>query len=353
MQRIRIYENILDKIFKLCEEIDKDKINIMEVCGTHTHLIYESGLKQLLPEKINLISGPGCPVCVTSTSFIDNAIDIGRNGTTIVTFGDIAKVRGSVCSLVEARNLNLKVIYSMDKVIEFCLQNSLKEFLFLGVGFETTSPIIASTIKKAKDYNLKNLWFYNSLKVMPPIIDKILSSSSVDGVILPGNVAIVEGEEGFKHILEKYNIPSVIAGFSYEHILISIYYILKNIYMKSGSFYNIYKSVVRVEGNVKSRKILDDVFYLDNGTWRGIGNIPKSSMEIRDGYKNFDGKNKFNIKEKEERIKVSGCRCEEIIMGKISPEECELFKNVCNKENPVGPCMVSVEGACYSACSYI
>ncbi len=346
------YENILCKIYKLSKSIDKERINIMEVCGTHTHLIYESGLKQLLPKKINLISGPGCPVCVTSTCFIDNAINIGRNGTTIITFGDIAKVRGSVCSLIEERNLNLKVIYSMDKVIDLCLKNPLEEFLFAGVGFETTSPLIASTIKKAKEYNLKNLWFYNSLKIMPPILDKILSSSYIDGLILPGNVAIVQGEEGFKKIVTNYNIPSIIAGFSYEHILVSIYYILKDIYMKNYGFYNIYKSVVKIEGNIKSKKILEDVFYLDSGLWRGIGNIHKSTLQIREEYENFDGKNRFNIKEEKEDIKVLGCRCKDVIMGKISPEKCELFKKLCNIENPIGPCMVSMEGACHSAYNY-
>ncbi|MEG0771735.1 hydrogenase formation protein HypD [Clostridium sp.] len=350
---------LLKEIEKFSREIRKDNINIMEVCGTHTHVIYDCGIKDMLPKKINLISGPGCPICVTEKSFIDNAIAIGRQDVTIITFGDIAKVRGSNSSLIEERRngLSLRIIYSLDSILNICREDAEKNYVFLGVGFETTTPLIANIIKKAHEENIKNLYFYNSLKIMPPILNKILvSSDSIDGFILPGHVAVIQGEEEFRLLFANSEISSVIAGFSFEDILASIYFLLKAIYKKQcgeniGRFKNVYKSYVQVQGNLKAKELMTQVFQVVHGKWRGIGIIENSSLIMREKYSNFNAIVKFKLEENADYIesKDSKCRCSEVIMGKINPESCSLFKTICTTENPQGPCMISMEGTCYCA----
>jgi hydrogenase expression/formation protein HypD len=350
---------LLKEIEKFSGKIHKDNINIMEVCGTHTHVIYDCGIKDMLPKKIKLISGPGCPICVTEKSFIDNAIAIGKQDVTIITFGDIAKVRGSSSSLIEERKngLSLRIIYSLDSILNICRENPEKSYVFLGIGFETTTPLIANIIKKAHEENIENLYFYNSLKIMPPILSKILSSTcSVDGFILPGHVAVIQGEEAFSCLFANSEIFSVIAGFSLEDLLASIYFILRGLYKKQcgeniEKLKNIYKSYVQVQGNLKAKELMTQVFQIAHGNWRGIGIIENSTLVMREEYDNFNATVKFKLKEKVGYVenKDSQCRCSEVIMGKINPEDCKLFKTLCTIENPQGPCMISMEGTCYCA----
>ncbi|WP_017413308.1 hydrogenase formation protein HypD [Clostridium tunisiense] len=350
---------LIKKIWELSCNISKKEINIMEVCGTHTHVIYETGIRELLSKKIKLISGPGCPVCVTHGSFVDNAIEIGKSGATIVTFGDIAKVRGTSTSLWEERKngVDLKIIYSLSNAIQLCKESKEKVFVFLGIGFETTAPLIGTIIERAYKENIKNLYFYNSIKTMPPILEEILTTtSSIDGLILPGHVAVIQGENDLAKLFSNNNIPGVIAGFTFEDMLLSIYYILRALYSlekKSNdtTFRNIYKSCVTADGNIRAKNILKEVFQVEDGLWRGIGYINKSALVMNPKYKKFNAIDKFSIDNTihlKEDI-TSGCRCTEVIMGKIQPNQCTLFKHVCNSENPLGPCMVSVEGSCYCA----
>lgn len=350
---------LIDKINNLSRKIESKEISIMEVCGTHTHIIYENGIKGILPKNIKLISGPGCPICVTDISFIDNAIAMAKLGATIITFGDIAKVKGSSTSLWEEKRngVDLKLIYSVSSIIEICKKNTHKLFVFLGIGFETTAPLIATIIKRAYEEGIKNLYFYTSIKVMPPIIEKLIKTTSINGLILPGNVAVIQGESEFRDLFMNTKIPGVIAGFTLEDILISIYYITKQCIdndkkeKKNTNLYNIYKSFVSSQGNEKAKQILKETFQLETALWRGMGSIPASALVIKDKYREFNAIERFGLRENslDNSNNIFGCRCSEVIMGKTSPYACSLFRKVCNSENPIGPCMVSMEGACYCA----
>lgn len=350
---------LIDKINNLSKKMESKEISIMEVCGTHTHIIYENGVKEILPKSIKLLSGPGCPICVTDISFIDNAIAMAKLGATIITFGDIAKVKGSTTSLWEERKngVDLKLIYSVISIIEISKENPQKIFVFLGIGFETTAPLIATIIKRAYEEGVKNLYFYTSIKVMPPIIEKLINTTSINGLILPGNVAVIQGEGVFRDIFTNSKIPGVIAGFTLEDILISIYYILKqhtdiNKEEKNNTnLYNVYKSFVSFKGNEKAKQILKETFQLETGLWRGMGNIQASALIIKDKYREFNAIERFGLKENnwDNSNNILDCKCSEVIMGKATPYGCRLFRKVCNSENPIGPCMVSMEGACYCA----
>lgn len=350
---------LIDKINNLSSEMESKEISIMEVCGTHTHIIYENGIKEILPENIRLLSGPGCPICVTDISFIDNAMAMARLGATIITFGDIAKVKGSSTSLWEERKngVDLKLIYSVSSIIEICKENTHKLFVFLGIGFETTAPLIATIIKRAYEEGIKNLYFYTSIKVMPPIIEKLIKTTSINGLILPGNVAVILGESEFRDLFTNTKIPGVIAGFTLEDILISIYYITKQCIdmekeeKKDINLYNVYKSFVSFQGNEKAKETLKETFQLETGLWRGMGSIPASALVIKDKYRDLNAIVKFGLSENslDNSNNILGCKCSEVIMGKTTPYGCSLFRKACNSENPIGPCMVSMEGACYCA----
>lgn len=351
---------LIEKIAQITNNIKKEKINIMEVCGTHTHTIYEYGIKEMLPAKVKLISGPGCPVCVTNQDFIDEAISFGKQGATIITFGDIVKVKGSNSSLLEeaSKGVELKIVYSLEDVIEICKNNPLKAHVLLGVGFETTAPLVGAIIKEARRGDVKNLFLHSAIKIMPPIIKKIVNSTSpIDGFILPGHVAVILGEKEFGNVLLNSKKPSVIAGFTLMDILVSIYLILKEINnIEKGIEYkevsNLYKNYVTLNGNVKAKAIMDEVFTIESGQWRGIGTLSNSVLQLKNEYRAFNPYNKFKISienNKANFLDILGCKCSEVIMGKLAPNQCTLFKEICNSENPLGPCMVSIEGACYSA----
>lgn len=354
---------VLMEIEKISELICKDVIQIMEVCGTHTHVIYESGIKHLLPKKIKLISGPGCPICVTEKSFIDNALVMGTQGATIITFGDMARVRGSSSSLMEERKngVDLRIIYSLDNILSICREDPIKKYVFLGIGFETTAPIIANMIKTVYEKDIENLYFYNSIKIMAPILRKIMASSSyIDGFILPGNVAVIQGEDEFKLLFSKSKVPGVIAGFTFEDVLISIYTILVDIYKQQlkkdkREVTNIYKPYVRPHGNIKAKELMAEIFHIESGKWRGIGLVEDSTLVIKEKYKKLDAQEVFKLKSGDEHHNSTNfqCKCSEIIMGKLNPEDCILFKTLCTIEKPQGPCMVSIEGTCYCAYKFI
>ncbi len=340
---------------KIIEEISrlaagKSKIRLMEVCGTHTVSIFRSGIRQILPENVELVSGPGCPVCVTGDEYIDKALAYSdRPDCIIATFGDMLKVPGSKSSLSEkaAEGADIRIIYSPQDTLKIAEENPDKKIIFLAVGFETTAPTAAATVLAAKDKNIKNLYMLSSQKLVPPALKMLLKNPElkVDGFLLPGHVAVVIGTEPFKFLATEYKIPGVVGGFLPEEILRALVNLLKQIDEKNPKIDNEYKSVVRPEGNVTAQKILSTVYEVSDANWRGLGKIPDSGLKMRSDFADFDIEEVLPV-EVEKFEKKTACRCGEVLCGTITPPECKLFGKACDPLHAVGPCMVSVEGVC-------
>ncbi|HAN09658.1 MAG TPA: hydrogenase formation protein HypD [Clostridiales bacterium] len=351
-----INQQVAQNILKRIKHIDTGHIKIMEVCGTHTMAIMKYGIKELLPKNIELISGPGCPVCVTSQGYIDAVVElIHRHNMIITTFGDMIKVPGTNTSLKTERALgkDIRIVYSPLQSLEIAKQNPDKEVVFLGVGFETTTPIIALSIEKAKSDNIKNFAVFQSLKTMPNIIKKLILDQDVDidGFILPGHVVTVTGYKPFEFISEDYNMSGVVAGFELLDILHGIYELLKNIQSGTPKVKNLYSEVVGYEGNTKVKKIVEKIFEVSSSNWRGLGIIEDTGLQIREEYKEFDAKEKFNITINN-CTRQTKCICGDILKGECTPNECKMFESVCSPSNPLGPCMVSEEGTCAAYYKY-
>ena len=339
---------LTEKIFELAE--GKNKLRFMEVCGTHTVSIFRAGIRQILPKNIELVSGPGCPVCVTDDEYIDKAIAYAKNSDVIIaTFGDMLKVPGSHENLseVQAEGANIKIIYSPQDCLKLAEENPNKKIIFLAVGFETTAPTAAATVLMAKNLNLKNLFFLSAQKLVPPALKMLLNDSAVkvDGFLLPGHVAVVTGTKIFEFLANDYKIPSVVAGFEAEEILLAILNLLKQIDEKKIFVANEYKSVVKSEGNIAAQKILSEVYEEVDASWRGLGKIKNSGLKMRENFSDFDIEKILPV-EVEKFSKKTACRCGEVLRGIVTPTECPLFGKNCQPLHAVGPCMVSVEGVC-------
>lgn len=348
-------EKIAQSILKEINAISKKKVNLMEVCGTHTVVIFRNGIKKILPKNINLISGPGCPVCVTPVSYLDEIIALSReNDFIITTFGDMIKVPGSTSSLEreKANGADIRIVYSTLDALNIARNNPLKKVVFMGIGFETTSPTIASAILKAKEEKINNFSVLSVAKIMPPAMKSLLDVEEVniDGFICPGHVSAIIGSDPYNFIASQYKVSCVICGFEPLDILQSIYMLIKQIEEGKAKVEIQYKRVVKPEGNKIALKKLKKVFSIVNSNWRGIGNIPQSGLEIRNEYSRFNAR-KFKITV-EETKEFAGCRCGEVLRGMITPIECPLFKKVCTPEDPKGACMVSSEGTCAAYYKY-
>lgn len=325
-------------------------INLMEVCGTHTVAIFKHGIRQLLPEKINLLSGPGCPVCVTPNADIDKAIALAKNAQVILTtFGDMMKVPGSYSSLsqVKAVGADIRVVYSILDALKIAENNSRKSVVFLGVGFETTSPTTASAILEAERLGIDNFFFLSVHKLIPPAMRALLDSDDVhiDGFICPGHVSTIIGSQPYEFIPREYGIPCVIAGFEPLDILQAIDMLLEQISAEEPRVDIQYRRAVRKEGNPIALKYLSTVFDVTDARWRGIGIIPRSGLKLGQRYKRFDADCAFKIVTRPPK-EAAGCCCGDILRGVSTPHECGLFAKACTPEHPVGPCMVSTEGTC-------
>lgn len=347
-----IARSIVDRIKK----VSKTKVRLMEVCGTHTMSIFRSGIRTLLPDTISLLSGPGCPVCVTAQKEIDAFIGLARADDVIVTtFGDLIKVPGTDSSLQKERanNRDIRVVYSTFDAIKIARKNSDKKVVFLGVGFETTAPTIAATIISAKEAKLDNFFVFSAHKTVPPALDALMQTKDVkiDGFILPGHVSVIIGTKAFLPLFEKYKIPCVVAGFEPSDILQPISILVEQIESDAPELINGYPRVVTFDGNEKAQKIMEDVFETVDVEWRGIGVIPKSGLRIRKRFSTFDAEKmiEFSVPESKE---FKGCACGEILTGLKIPPECPLYKKVCTPMDPLGPCMVSSEGTCAAYYKY-
>ena len=328
----------------------KNSIRLMEVCGTHTMSIFRAGIRQLLPDNVELVSGPGCPVCVTADDYVDKAIAYSKRSDVIIaTFGDMLKVPGSQSSLTEAQadGANIKIVYSPLDSIAIAKSNPDKKIVFLAVGFETTAPTAAATVLAAKSQGIKNLFMLSAQKLVPPALKMLLTDDDVkvDGFILPGHVAVVTGSNAFKFLPDDYKISGVVAGFEPIEILRAICRLIKLIDENRAEVVNEYKSVVHDNGNLAAQQILSQVYKPVAANWRGIGLIPESGLKMRDDFSEFDIEQTLPI-EINATSKKTACRCGEVLKGVINPKECQLFGKSCTPTHAIGPCMVSVEGVC-------
>lgn len=358
----------IKKIFELSRRIKK-QLCFMEVCGTHTVQISKYGIRKLLPDNIKLISGPGCPVCVTPLEFIDKAIYIIRNFNNVIitTFGDLYRVPGKNSSLEKqkADGYDIRIIYSPQEVLDIAQQNQKKEVVFLSIGFETTMPAIGCIIKEAKQRAIENLYFLVENKFFIPALEFLFLSikdlstpffnenSTIDGFLLPGHLSVIVGEKSYKWIVEKYSIPSVIVGFEPLDIVLGIRMLVEMILKGTPELKNEYTRVVSYEGNLSAKKIIYEVFCPKIGKWRGIGVIPSSTAQLTRDFEEFDAEKKFKIPDMNiDEQSFSQCRCSEVLIGKITPLACPLFAKTCTPQEPKGACMVSSEGVCAAYYKY-
>ncbi len=331
-------------------------VTLMEVCGTHTMSIARHGIKKLLPESVRLISGPGCPVCVTPTRYIDHAMALAqRPKTTIVTFGDMIRVPGSRSSLEreQARGADIRVVFSPLETLALAEQEPSREFVFLGIGFETTAPVVAGLILKAADGQTLNVSVLGAPKVMPPPMRALAGDPEVpvDGYICPAHVSTIIGIGLYEEIVRDFGISCVVAGFEPVDILHSIHLIIERIARDDPGVDLEYSRIVRLEGNTKAQAIIARVFRSVDAEWRGLGVIPDSGLDIRAEFAHFDAAKRFpvNLDSVKEHIT---CRCGDVLRGTLAPQECPLFSTSCTPKHPIGPCMVSTEGTCAAAFKY-
>jgi len=329
-------------------------IRIMEVCGTHTVSIFKSGIKSLLPDSIRLISGPGCPVCVTSIEDVDKAIEISRKeGVILTTFGDMMRVPGSSSSFEEerAKGRDIRIVYSPSDTLKIAEENPDRKVVFFATGFETTSPSVAVMAKEALKIN--NLFIYSVHKLIPPVLSALIEDGEVDvnAFIMPGHVSAIIGTEPYNFVAERYKRPSIITGFEPLDIIEAINMIVKQLSEDRAEVEIQYKRAVRKEGNPRAVAMMNEVFEPVDANWRGIGVIPKSGLKLRREYGRIDAEKTFDISVISSP-EHKGCSCGEVLRGIKIPPQCRLFGNACTPEHPYGACMVSSEGSCAAYYKY-
>jgi len=350
-----IVRGLAELINRLAESHDRP-MTFMEVCGTHTMAIYQFGIRSILPPGVRLISGPGCPVCVTPIGYVDKAVAYARLPDTIIaTFGDMLRVPGSSSSLMEerARGADVRVVYSPLDAVSLAGRNPGKRIIFLGVGFETTAPTIAGTILKAEENGLDNLFVLASHKTIP-VPMRILSSDpdlGIDGYLCPAHVSAVIGGDAYRFLAEEDGIPCVVTGFEPADILQGVSMLARQIVERRSEVEIQYRRFVTREGNRKAQELMSRVFIQCDSVWRGLGAIPDSGLAIREEFSRFDVEKSLPVVVEQSR-EPSGCLCGEVLKGKVSPFECPLFGTSCTPEDPVGACMVSSEGSCAAAYKY-
>jgi hydrogenase expression/formation protein HypD len=337
----------------LLEEINRSlvrPVRIMEVCGTHTMSIFRHGIRSLLPEGITLLSGPGCPVCVTPSSHIDAFLQAARlPGVTIATFGDLIRVPGSEGSLAAARaaGARVEIVYSPMDALVLAQKEPERRVLFPAIGFETTAPAIAATILQADRLGLSNFLIIAAAKTMPRALEALLADSDlqVDGLLCPGHVSAIIGAGAYRPLAEKHRLACAVAGFEPADILAGLLSLIRQIHAQKPEVDNCYTRAVSVEGNARAQGLIDEVFEPADSEWRGLGTIDGSGLMLREKYRRFDGMRQLAITAQPSR-EPKGCRCGEILKGRLLPPDCPLYGTACTPLRPIGPCMVSSEGTC-------
>lgn len=349
-------DDINEKLNKINEF--KKEINIMEVCGTHTMAIGRYGLRNLINENINLISGPGCPVCVTPDIYIDYIYNLSLNEEIIIaTYGDMIRVPGSVPKFslekAKAEGAQVKIVYSSIDALRIAQQNSDKKVVFLGIGFETTTPATAIAVKEAEKRGLNNFYILSMHKLVEPAMRRLLEDKSIkiEGFICPGHVAAIIGVKGFE-FLNQYRCPGAITGFEALEVVNGIYEIINSIKRNEYGVKNTYTRLIKSEGNLVGKELIHEVFDVVDDYWRGLDKIEESRLKLKNKYSRFDIEKLVPISGIYFKDRKNGCCCGDVLKGKIRPNQCGLFGSICTPENPVGPCMVSSEGSCAAWLKY-
>ena len=329
----------------------------MEVCGTHTVAIFRSGLHSLLPESVEHLSGPGCPVCVTHDSEVASYLKLAEQDDVILaTFGDLLRVpgpNGKTLKTAKAEGARIEIVYSPFDALSLAADNPSERVVFLGIGFETTAPTVAATVKMAKARGIQNFVVLSFHKRVPPAMRALVTdqNTSVDAFLLPGHVSTVIGIEPYRFLASEYGIPAVVTGFEPADILQSLIYVARMRAEGKADIVNAYTRAVASEGNPQAVAIMNEVFVHGDALWRGIGRIDESGLVFSDSYAEFDASRVLNL-HVEETAPIKGCQCGDVLKGIIKPNQCPLFGTACTPAKPVGPCMVSTEGSCAAYYKY-
>jgi hydrogenase expression/formation protein HypD len=331
------------------------RVHIMEVCGSHTMAIGRYGIRQLLPENVELISGPGCPVCVTDPGYIDAAIALAGRGAILLTFGDMIRVPGSDSDLTTCRSEggDVRVCYSPSTAVELAQSHPDRQVVFLAIGFETTIVPVVSIVDEALRAGVRNLSLLTAFKLVPPALHALLADKEIkiDAFLCPAHVSAIIGSQAYAPFAADYRVPCVVAGFEPLDILYGVHGILEQTLKNEARVENQYARVVRPEGNPKAQARIAKYLEPVDAVWRGIGVISSSGLGLRPAFAVYDAEKKFGLQVRPGR-QHAGCRCGDVIKGKLRPEACGLFAKVCNPDHPVGPCMVSAEGTCAASFKY-
>jgi hydrogenase expression/formation protein HypD len=338
-------KRVAEKIRKLAST--QESVKICHVCGTHEWTITHFGLRSLLPQNVEVIAGPGCPVCIVPASEVDEATTLAQKGVAVACFGDVTRVPGSKTSLLDAKaeGADVRVVYSVADAIKMAQNESGKQFVFFAVGFETTAPSTAIEIVNRPPENLS---FLVSHRLIPPAM-KLLAEMpdlSLNGFIAPGHASAIIGLTPYEEFPAKHGIPTVVAGFEPLDILFSVYMILRQLNEGKPRLENEYTRVVQLEGNTKAQRLMHRVFDVVDGNWRGLGTIPASKLALRKQYRTYDAHLKHDIRIEKGTDTPPGCQCHLVVVGKIKPDQCPLFMKACTPQKPTGACMVSNEGTC-------
>jgi hydrogenase expression/formation protein HypD len=341
----QLAQTIASKIKQVAPK--KGQVKICHVCGTHEWTITHFGLRSLLPENVEVIAGPGCPVCIVPAAEIDEAVQLAQKGIVVTCFGDLLRVPGSEMSLLQAKaaGADVRIVYAVSDAVKMAKQEPEKEFVFSAVGFETTAP---STAVEALRGVPENFSFLVSHRLIPPAMELLLGIGDleIDGFIAPGHVSAIIGLKPYELFPKVYRMPTVVAGFEPIDVLMSIYMILKQLSEGTARLENEYQRVVKPEGNVKALEMMEKAFTVTAGNWRGIGRLPDSALQLCESLSAFDARKKHGVHVEQGKDILLGCECHLVIIGKIKPNQCPMFLKACNPANPVGPCMVSSEGTC-------
>ena len=343
----KLARELIDRVRAL---VGDRRINLMEVCGTHTMSIGRYGFRSVIPAGLKLLSGPGCPVCVTANRDIDRAIALARmDGAIIATFGDMMRVPGSSTSLArqKANGRDIRIVYSPLDALGIARDNPDKQVVFLAVGFETTAPAIAACILEAAEHDLPNFSSLCAHKVTPPALRAIAADpeTHIDGFILPGHVSTITGLAPYRFLVDEFGIPGVVTGFEPVDILEGIALLCRMVVEDEPAIENAYRRGVNADGNPVAQALVEEVFEPCDAVWRGLGEIPASGLRMRPAFGRFDASKRFEV-EVEPTVEPRGCRCGDVLRGAIEPASCPLFGRTCTPEHPAGPCMVSSEGSC-------
>lgn len=344
-------KSMSDKLLQKINELSTP-VKIMHVCGSHEHTIMENGIRSLLPEEVEIIAGPGCPVCVVPSREIDEALKLIDRGVTITTFGDMLRVPGSERSLADAKaeGGDVRVVYGINRAIEIAEKED-NDVAFISAGFETTAPTTAAELLATPPENFSVLSCH---RLIPPAIDFLINSgeTSLNALIEPGHVCTIIGTKPFEYFSSEFGIPQAVAGFNPLDILMSVYMILRQIHNETPKIENEYTRAVKDEGNVIAQEKMNQVFEVTSREWRGFPKIPNSILEIKDEFSEFNAREKYDIEVKDVNEAPKGCICGPILRGLARPEDCKLFRKACNPLHPIGACMVSKEGTCNIAHRY-